>query len=699
MRPSNPRLFLYQKYHVPSILECPSKLLKASADSKSWNLGRAVHARLIVSDKVPQNDITHNNYLINFYSKCGQMCSVRNLFDRMPERNVVSWSALMAGYLHKGLPLEVLGLFKTMLSADARPNEYVLATVIASCSNSGRDREGEQSHGCVVKCGLEHHQYVRNALISLYLSCSDVEAGLQVFSSWPVYDIFTYNSLINGLLENEYFSEALQVFTLMVKEGVFSWDGFTFSTAFSFCASIKDLRLATLLHCRLLKAYRVVSDVFLCSALVDTYGKCGKVSYAIRVFDQLPKSNVVTWTSVMAVQYQNGCFEKALDLFPRMMNKDIRPNDFTFAILLNSCGGLSALRTGDILHAMVHKLGFGDHTDVGNALMHMYSKSGDIEASKRAFQHMNVRNPITWNSMICGYSHHGLGNEALSTFEEMVASGELPNYVTFVGVLSACGHLGLVHEGLYILNHLMPYYGIRPGIEHCTCVIGLFCKAGLLEDAEKFMRSTPIKWDIVAWRTLLSACHNHKKYGLGKRIAEVVLGMDPNDVGTYVLVSNMYAKAKRWDQVANIRKMMRDQSIKKEPGVSWIEIENMTHVFVSDDNKHPEYLQILEKVGELLSKIKKLGYVPDIAMALHDVEDEQKEDHLSYHSEKLAIAYGLLKMPRRVPLRVFKNLRMCDDCHSAVKLISKAERRVIIVRDVNRFHHFQEGRCSCGDYW
>lgn len=606
----------------------------------------------------------------------------------------------MAGYLHKGLPLEVLGLFKSMLSSDnLLPNEYVLATVVASCFDSARAREGEQSHGYVVKSGLELHQYVQNSLINFYLSCSNVEAGIRVWTSLPVRDIFTYNSLLNGLLENGYFSEAIEVFTDMVNKPTFSWDGFTFSSVFGLCASTKDLILGTLLHCRLLKAYSVDYDVFLCSALVDMYGKCGKVNYAIRVFDRLPSGNVVTWTSIMAVHVQNGCMEEALNLFPRMRDEDIQPNEFTFAVLLNSCAGLSALRTGGILHAMLHKLGFKDHIDVANALLYMYSKSGDIEASERAFWNAEARNFVTWNSMICGYSHHGLGNEALRTFQEMLASGEIPNYVTFVGVLSACGHLGLVQEGLYILNHLMAQYAIEPGIEHYTCVIGMFSKAGLLEDAENYMRSTPVKWDIVAWRTLLSACHNHKKYDLGKQIAKVVLEMDPNDVGTYVLMSNMYAKEKRWDQVADIRKMMRDQSIKKEPGVSWIDIESITHVFVSDDSMHPDHFKIAEKVSELLSKIKKLGYVPDIAMAFHDVEDEQKEDHLSYHSEKLAIAYGLLKMPGQAPLRVFKNLRMCDDCHSAVKLISKVENRVIIVRDVNRFHHFKGGQCSCGDYW
>ncbi|KAL0431722.1 UNVERIFIED_CONTAM: Pentatricopeptide repeat-containing protein [Sesamum radiatum] len=213
------------------------------------------------------------------------------------------------------------------------------------------------------------------------------------------------------------------------------------------------------------------------------------------------------------------------------------------------------------------------------------------------------------------------------------------------------------------------------------------------------MRSIPIKWDIVAWRTLLNACHVHQNYGLGKTVADTVLHMDPTDVGTCILMSNMHAKAKRWDKVVAVRKLMREKNIKKEPGLSWTEIRNNTHIFVSDDTKHVESVQIREKVKKLLAEIKPLGYVPDIVSELHDVEEEQKEDHLSYHSEKLAIAYAIMKTPPEAPIHVLKNLRICDDCHSAAKFISKLTKRIIVVRDVNRFHHFRDGYCSCADYW
>lgn len=440
-------------------------------------------------------------------------------------------------------------------------------------------------------------------------------------------------------------------------------------------------------------------DEFVGSMLIDMYGKCGEVLNARNVFDGLQNRNVVVWTALMTAYLQNGYFEESLNLFTCMDREGTLPNEYTFAVLLNACAGIAALRHGDLLHARVEKLGFKNHVIVRNALINMYSKSGSIDSSYNVFTDMIYRDIITWNAMICGYSHHGLGKQALQVFQDMVSAEECPNYVTFIGVLSAYSHLGLVKEGFYYLNHLMRNFKIEPGLEHYTCMVALLSRAGLLDEAENFMKTTQVKWDVVAWRTLLNACHVHRNYDLGRRIAESVLQMDPHDVGTYTLLSNMYAKARRWDGVVTIRKLMRERNIKKEPGASWLDIRNDIHVFLSEGSNHPESIQIYKKVQQLLALIKPLGYVPNIASVLHDVEDEQKEGYLSYHSEKLALAYGLMKIPSPAPIRIIKNLRMCDDCHTAVKLISKVTNRLIIVRDANRFHHFRDGSCTCLDHW
>ncbi|KAI3873302.1 hypothetical protein MKX03_000949 [Papaver bracteatum] len=638
-------------------LENTIKLLKISADNRNLKLGKIIHTQLITSNQCKELNLIETNCLINFYAKCGEVSVARKLFDKMSERNVVSLNALMTGYLHQKLPLEVWKLVKSMDTWELQPNEYIFATVLASCSDVRALDEGKQCHGHVLKSGLVFHLYVKNALIDMYSRCSDVEGALRVFKMVPGFDILSYNSIISGFLENGHLDEGLEVLREMV-DGYLVLDGFTYVTVLGLCAGLKDLKLGMQIHSQILMR-EVEIDGFVGSSLIDMYGRCGKLLYAKGIFDVLEKRNVVHWTSMMAAYAQNGCFEDALILFLKMELAGVLPNEFTFAVMLNCCAGLSALRSGDLFNSRAEKF----FLDMGN------------------------RNNVTWNSMISGYAHHGLGRQALVVFQQMIASFYVPDYITFVGVLSACGHLGLVDEGFYYLNTLMGKYRVTPGVEHYTCIIRLLGRAGLLDEAEKFMKSTSVQWDVVAWRTLLSA------------LADILRGLDSNDVATYILLCNMYAKAKRWDEVVNIKKLLRGRGIKKEPGVSWVQVKNKTHVFVSEDMKHLESKKIHEKVDELISQIKMLGYLPDIGTVLHDVGDEQKEENLRYHSEKLAIAFAVINTPSGAPIHVIKNLRMCDDCHTAVKLIAQVTERKIVVRDANRFHCFERGICSCGDYW
>ncbi|WOG99316.1 hypothetical protein DCAR_0518664 [Daucus carota subsp. sativus] len=682
----------------PFSFEDTIQYLKNAADTKNLIFGKIIHAHLITSSQLNEqsNNVVLMNSLINFYSKCGEIRVAQNLFDEMPQRNIVSWSSLMMGFLQTGGGFQVLKLFRNMGLVDGiRPNEYILSTALSACK--GMLFEGQQCHCLGLKSGLVFYQYVKNALVRMYSMCSDLGGAMGVLYSIPGSDIVTYNSIISGLLDHGYMNEALGVLNRIVAEYK-AWDEVTYINIFALCARIKDANMGMQVHNHLLKNSGEFG-FYVTSSLMDMYGKCGKISYARKVFDSLNTRNVGSWTTIMAAYLQNDCFEETLSLFLDMELEDVEPNDYTFAVVLNASASLSALGYGTSLHAYTEKLGFKGHVIVGNALINMYSKAGFVGHANKVFTEMINRDIISWNSIISAYCHHGLGNEALSLFNDMLAAKIKPNNITFVGVLSACGHLGQVQEGFYYLQQLMNQMGIEPGLEHYTCIVGLLSKAGLLLEAENFIRFTLVNWDVVAWRTLLNACHVHKNYDLGKQIANIVLQMYPDDVGTYTLLSNMHAKAKRWDGVANIRKLMRERNIKKEPGLSWTEIRNNTCVFVSDDKSHPELKQIHEKVKDLLNKITLLGYVPDIATVFHDVEAEQKEEYLSFHSEKLAIAYALLKTPPDAPIRVIKNLRMCSDCHSAIKLISKVTNRLIIVRDVNRFHSFRDGNCSCQDYW
>ncbi|KFK26913.1 hypothetical protein AALP_AA8G310000 [Arabis alpina] len=307
----------------------------------------------------------------------------------------------------------------------------------------------------------------------------------------------------------------------------------------------------------------------------------------------------------MDAYFQNQCFEEALNLFAKMETKEVRPNEFTFAVVLNSIAELSLLKHGDLLHGLVVKSGFRNHVMVGNALVNMYAKCGSIEGARKAFSVMTFRDIVTWNTMICGLTHHGLGKEAIEAFDKMMIAGQFPNRITFISVLQACSHIGYVEQGLYYFNQLMKQFGVEPDLRHYTCIVRLLSKAGLFEEVENFMKTAPIEWDVVAWRSLLNACYVRRNYSLGKRVAEFAIEMYPNDSGMYILLSNIHGKLKEWEDVARVRSLMKKRRVKKEPGVSWI-------------------------------------------------DEEQRESNLSHHSEKLAVAYGLMKTPENSPLKLVR---------------------------------------------
>lgn len=556
---------------------------------------------------------------------------------------------------------------------------------------------GRQCHGYAVKSGLQEHPYVCNAVLHMYCQCAHVEDAVKVFENVSGFDIFAFNSMINGFLDLGEFDGSIRIVRSMVGE-VEQWDHVSYVAVLGHCASTKELLLGCQVHAQALKR-RLEQNVYVGSALVDMYGKCDCARDAHSAFEVLPEKNVVSWTAVMTAYTQNERFEDALQLFLDLEIEGVRPNEFTYAVALNSCAGLAALKNGNALSASAMKTGHWGALSVCNALMNMYSKSGSIHDAWRVFLSMPWRDVVSWNSVIIGYAHHGLAREAMCVFHDMLLAEIVPSYVTFVGVLLACAQLGLVDEGLYYLNIMMKEMGIKPGREHYTCMVGLLCRAGRLDEAEQFILSNCIGTDVVAWKSLLSSCQVYKNYGLGHRVAEQILQLKPNDVGTYVLLSNMYAKANRWDGVVKVRKLMRERGVRKEPGVSWIQVGSEVHVFTSEDKNHKWINQITIKLKELIGQIKVIGYVPNCAVVLHDVEAEQKEEHLMYHSEKMALAFGLIHSPEGETIRIMKNLRICDDCHVAIKLISVVTRRKIVVRDTVRFHCIDDGVCSCDDYW
>ncbi|XP_006655610.1 pentatricopeptide repeat-containing protein At5g39680 [Oryza brachyantha] len=666
-------------------------VLRAAAAAGELSLGKAIHAKVI---RAARFDVVQYNNLIAFYVKCGRLGLARQVFDAMSSRNNVSANLLMSGYASSGRHKDALALLRV---ADFGLNEYVLSSAVAAAAHVRSYDMGRQCHGFAIKAGLAEHPYVCNAVLHMYCQCAYMDDAVKVFENVSSFNVFAFNSMINGFLYRGHMDGSASIVRSMVRK-VEQWDHVSYVTVLGHCASTKELVLGSQLHTQALKR-RLELNLYVGSALVDMYGKCDCPHDANCVFEVLPEKNIVSWTAVMTAYTQNELFEDALHLFLDMEMEGVRPNEFTYAVALNSCAGLASLKNGNALGACTMKTGHWDLLPVGNALMNMYSKSGSVEDARRVFLSMPYRDVVSWNSIITGYAHHGRAREAMEAFHDMLFAEEVPSYVTFIGVLSACAQLGLVDEGFYYLNTMMKEVGVNPGKEHYTCMVGLLCRAGRLDEAERFIESSCISTDVVAWRSLLNSCQVYRNYGLGHRVAEQIFRLKPKDVGTYVLLSNMYAKANRWDGVVKVRWLMRELGVRKEPGVSWIQVGSEVHVFTSEDNKHPYMEQITKKLLELIDQIRVIGYVPNIAVALHDVEDEQKEEHLMYHSEKIALAFGLIRSPKGETIRIMKNVRICDDCHVAIKLISLATCRRIVVRDTVRFHCIEDGVCSCDDYW
>ncbi|XP_057869692.1 pentatricopeptide repeat-containing protein At3g26782, mitochondrial-like [Cryptomeria japonica] len=329
----------------------------------------------------------------------------------------------------------------------------------------------------------------------------------------------------------------------------------------------------------------------------------------------------------------------------------------------------------------------------------MYAKCGSIQKARELFDKMNHPRKVSWNAMIAGYAMHGYGKDALKLFELMELSGSNPNHVSFVSVLFACSHAGFINDGCKYFNLMSCSYCIMPTIDHYVCMIDLLGRAGYLEEALNFIIKMPIKLDAVAWKCLLGACRTHKNIGLGEFVATLLFESDAENDAPYVLLSNIYAELGSWGSFQKVRNLMKDRGIKKNPGCSWIEVHKMVHVFCVGDRSHPQTEEIYAKLEKLSWEMKAAGYNTDTGYALNDVEEEEKELLLCHHSEKLAIAFGLLNTFPGTTIRIVKNLRVCNDCHTATKFISKVAGREIIVRDANRFHHFKLGQCSCGDYW
>ncbi|GFQ02267.1 putative pentatricopeptide repeat-containing protein at3g23330 [Phtheirospermum japonicum] len=440
-------------------------------------------------------------------------------------------------------------------------------------------------------------------------------------------------------------------------------------------------------------------DVFVSSALVDMYAKSGEMGCAIKVFDEMPERNLVSWNSAIVGFLRNGCYREAIGFFKSLIVEDvIRPDQVSFSSVLSACANACEVIMGTSIHNQIIKTGFGQNTCVASSLITMYAKCGSLVDARRAFGETEAHNVISWTAMLSAFQQHGCADQVIEWFDDMLRAGLKPDYITFVSVLSACGHTGRVDDGFSYFHLMSHKYNMNPGLEHYACMVDMLGRVGRLHDAKRFVEIMPIKPDVSVWGALLGACRKHGNLDMGKDVAERLFQIEPNNPGNYVLLYNMYALRGKLEEANEVRRLMGFNRVKKEPGCSWLDFKNTTHVFKAHDRSHSMTKEIYEMLGKLEELVKQKGYVPEIQYAVNDV-GEHKERSLWHHSEKLALAYGLMILPVGAPIRIKKNLRTCGDCHIVMKFASAIFRREIIIRDINRFHRFADGECSCGDYW
>ncbi|OVA12421.1 Pentatricopeptide repeat [Macleaya cordata] len=536
-----------------------------------------------------------------------------------------------------------------------------------------------------------------NILINAFIQNGDFVNARKLFDEMPEKKLETWNAMVTGLTQFEFNEEGMILFCQMHEIGL-QPDQFTLGSVLRGCAGSKELKLGQQIHSFVMKSgfeYHLVVG----SSLAHMYMKCGKMREGERIIQAMPVQNVVACNTLIAGRAQNGFSEGALDQYSLMKMAGFRPDKITFVSVISSCSELATLGQGQQIHAEAIKSGADSAVSVRSSLISMYSRCGCLEDFVKVFSEIKDADVVLWSSMIAAYGFHGKGHEAIDLFERMEREGLEPNDVTFLSLLYACSHSGLKEKGVEVFDLMVDKYGLKPRLEHYTCMVDLLGRSGCLEEANNLIQSMPIKTDAIIWKTLLSACKIHKNTEMATRVAENIIQIDPQDSAAHVLLSNIHASAKRWGDVSDVRKAMRVKKVKKEPGISWLEVKNEVHQFRMGDKSHPKWLEIDGYLKELSSDMKKMGYLPDIDSVLHDMEIEEKEYSLAHHTEKIAIAFALLTIPSGAPIRVMKNLRVCDDCHVAIKFISKISDREIIVRDASRFHHFKDGKCSCGDYW
>ncbi|KAG2575857.1 hypothetical protein PVAP13_7KG365100 [Panicum virgatum] len=643
-------------------------LLRASAKSSALRGGVQLHAALTKLGF--GSDTMLSNNLIDMYAKCGKLAMAAEVFDGMPGRNVVSWTALMVGFLQQGEARECLRLLGEMrASSEAAPNEYTLSASLKACGVAGDTSAGVRIHGVCVRTGYQEHHVVANSLVLMYSKGGRIGDARRVFDGTAFRNLITWNAMISGLLKA--------------------------------CSGLGAARQGAQVHAAMTaRGFSAASNAILAGALVDLYAKCRCLPVAMQVFESLERKNAIQWTAVVVGHAQEGQVREAMELFRRFWSSGVRADAHLLSGVVGVLADFALVEQGRQVHCYTVKNPGGLDVSLGNSMVDMYLKCGLVDEAQRLFHEMPARNVVSWTAMINGLGKHGLGREAIGMFQQMRADGVEPDEVAYLALLSACSHAGLVEECRFYFSRILQE---RRKAEHYACMVDLLGRAGELREARDLILTMPVAPTVGIWQTLLSACRVHKDVAVGREAGDVLLAIDGDNPVNYVMLSNILAEAGDWRACHKVRDAMRRKGLRKQGGCSWVELDKEVHFFYGGgDDTHPEASDIRRVLRDVERRMREqLGYSADAQLALHDVDEESRVESLRVHSERLAVGLWLLRNSdgQDKVIRVYKNLRVCGDCHDFFKGLSAVLKRVLVVRDANRFHRFEQGACSCRDYW
>ncbi|XP_058080650.1 pentatricopeptide repeat-containing protein At2g13600-like [Magnolia sinica] len=555
---------------------------------------------------MPRTNVVSYNTILSAYVGSGRIHDALQLFSAAPETDTFSWNIILSGLTRNHRPEEAMVHFARMArstTASSRPDNYTYAILIPCCDRDS----GRQLHAQVIKVCSISDAFIGTHLVRMYAEVGDMDDAWKAFVEMSNRDVASWNALISCYSKAGMGEFGLELFRMISGEGTLL-DEYTFAIVLNEFASRSRVLEGTQVHSLVIR-HGFCFDRFTCNALVNFYCKCGLVASAARIFDEIPEPDVVSWTALVAGLVQVGQEKNAMRVFDQMLFTDAKPNSFTFGGLLNACAYTNAFERGKQYHGLVLKFGLESDVVVGSAIVDMYSKCGEMDDASRLFHGMPERDLISWNGMICGFAQNGQVMKALKLFAEMVQSGgssSLPNHITFIGVLNACGHGGLIHEGRQYFNDMIHKYMIEPKAEHYTCMVNILARAGRLEEAENFILTSPFEPDSVMWGTLLGACKRFGNLVMARRIAERPFVDEPENSSNYVLLANMYTVIGEWGNAFDVREVMDARGAQKMIGSSWIEIRNCVHSFVAGHKDHPQIHSIYEAVQHLCLQME--GY-------------------------------------------------------------------------------------------